>query len=178
MFFFFLFLFFTSFRTIAGQCGHRRPPARTWVTAGTAAVAPAPAPSPAQRTDPVAPTRPHYLGHGNAPLPRSTQAAAAAVATHTPCTMQGPRASSSASKRPRASSFKPRKSPLPPPHRRTQVRRRRPPLHGAQAPPCRSVHPPAVPSRRAITRRARHLITARKYMLHPPPHVAQVSFGS
>src|SRR6266702_3379507 len=56
MFFFFLFLFFTSFQTIAGQSGHRRPPVRTWVTAGTAAVAPAPAPSPAQCTDPVAPT--------------------------------------------------------------------------------------------------------------------------
>src|SRR6266702_1154749 len=104
----------------------------------------------------------------------------------TPCTMQAPHASSSASKRPRASSLKPCKSPLPPLHRRMQVRRPHPPLHGVQAPPCRSTHPPTVPSRRAITRHvmahnhrcAHHLVTARKYMLHPPPHVAQVSFGS
>ncbi len=85
MFFIFLFHFSTSFRTIAGQCGHCRPPTCTWVTARTAAVAPMPAPSPAQCTDPIAPTcpHPHYLGHGNAPLPRSTQATAA-TATHHP----------------------------------------------------------------------------------------------
>src|SRR6266702_2031143 len=58
MFFIFHFHFSTSFRTIAGQCGHCRPPTRTWVTAGTAAVAPVLAPSPAQRTDPVAPPPP------------------------------------------------------------------------------------------------------------------------
>src|SRR6266702_719185 len=82
----------------------------------------------------------------------------------TPCTMQAPR----------ASSLKPRMSLLPPPQRRTQARRRRPPLYGAQVPPYRGAHPPAVPSRRATTRH----VTAHNYMPHPPPHVAQVSFGS
>src|SRR6266702_1342945 len=93
----------------------------------------------------------------------------------TPCTMQAPRASSSASKCPRASSLKPRKSPLPPPHRRTQVRCRCPPLHGAQAPPCHSAHPPTVPSRRATTH---HVMAHNHPPRLPPRHGTQIHAAS
>src|SRR6266702_3193587 len=93
----------------------------------------------------------------------------------TPCTMHASSASFSASKHPCASSLKLCKSPLPPPHRRTQVRRQCPPLPGAQAPPCRGAHPPTVPSRRATTRHA----TAHNRLPCPPPcHGTQIHAAS
>ncbi len=187
MFFIFLFHFSTSFRTIAVQCGHRRPPTRTWVTAGTAAVAPTPAPSPAQRTDPVAPTRshPHYLGHGNAPLPRSTQAAAATAATHHPLYHASssrlifgiqvpPRLIPQASQVPIAASAPPHASSLPVP---TPSRRASPtlsqrasahrPFKACNHPPRHGAQPPAAPatsSRHANTCCIRHL-TSHKLVL-------------
>ncbi len=84
----------------------------------------------------------------------------------TPCTMQAPCTSSSASKCPCASSLKPCKSPLPPPHHHMQVRCRRPPLHGVQAPPCCSAHLRTVPSRCATT----HHVMAHNHLPRLPPH--------
>ena len=141
---------------------------------------------------PLHPRQPHRLHNVLTPLPppapaptiwgmetpRCLAARKPPPPPTTPCTMQAPRASSSASKCPRASSLKPRKSPLPPLHCHMQVHRWHPPLHSTQAPPCRSAHLPAIPSRCATTCHAHHLVTACKYMPHPPPHIAQVSFGS
>jgi len=151
----------------------------------TAAVAPAPAPSPAQRTDPIAPTPPPLFGaqKRSASLQHASRRRCHPPPL-VPCMPQAPHFQHPSAPTPHPSSFASLccrlrtaackfatgAHPFTACKPRPVVARIRPPsLQGTQ--------PPTTP-RHTTACRACHLVTACKYMPHPPSHVSQVSFGS